>query len=67
MEIFWFIILILVFCFALCTLVSVLQFFIDLAKNSPLRKELKATIKQIKQQNKINKLADAEEQEADNG
>lgn len=67
MEIFWFIILILVFCFALCTLVSVLQFFIDLSKNSPMRKELKATIKQIKQQNKINKLADAEEQEADNG
>jgi|GEM_PF-4669355 len=67
MEIFWFIILILVCCFALCTVVSVVQFFIDLTKNSSMRKELRSTIKNIKQQNKFVESADAEEQEAGNG
>lgn len=52
MSVVYFILLILVFVFALCSIVSVVQFFIDLHKNSSMRKELKDTIKRIKEQNK---------------
>lgn len=52
MSVVYFILLILVSVFALCSIVSVVQFFIDLHKNSSMRKELKDTIKRIKEQNK---------------
>ncbi len=49
MSVLYFILLIIVVVFACCSLASIIQFFIDLRKNSILCKELKSALKRAKQ------------------
>lgn len=49
MSVLYFIFLIVLFILCICTVVSVVQFFIDLHKNSAFLSDLKATMKRMKQ------------------
>lgn len=48
MSVLYFIFLVIVLVFACCSLASIIQFFIDLRKNSMLCKELKSALKRAK-------------------
>lgn len=49
MSILYLILLVIFIVWFLCSLVSIIQFFVDLHKNSTMCKELKSILKRIKQ------------------
>ena len=65
MSVLYFIFLVIVIVFAGCSLVAIIQFFIDLRKNSMMCKELKSALKRAKKC--IGELEDVPEEVENNG
>lgn len=65
MSFLFLILLIIIFIYIICTIVSIIQFCVDLHRCSELRQELRETIKRVKKQNLLNNEEEVESVEED--
>lgn len=66
MSVLYFILLVITIVFALCSLASIIQFFIDLHRNSTMCKDLQLALKRIKKCSCFDEI-EQEEERGDNG